>query len=204
MADYKEMTPQELLKILLPYQPYFESSEEGGVTLSGGDPIMQPEFTKAFFKLCRKNKIHTTMDTSCFTVPCQLDELMPVTDLWMVSLKHFDEKKHRQLTGVTNKPILENIRYLSKNKARIWFRYVVLPGWTDTRENLKALREFLKEVKFEKIELLPYHTFGVYKWKNLGQPYHLGKAKPPSDKSCLKIKAMLEKEGHHVVLNERV
>lgn len=201
MVDYKEMTPQELLKIILPYKPYFGSGE-GGVTLSGGDPIMQPEFTAAFFKLCKKNGIHTTIDTSCFTVPPQLDALMPVVDLWMISLKHFDDKKHRELTGVTNKPILENIRYLSKKKAKIWFRYVILPGWTDTKENLKALREFLKEVKFELIELLPYHTYGVYKWDNLGQPYHLKGVKTPTSKSIQKIKKMLEKEGHKVVLNE--
>lgn len=201
MVDYKEMTPRELLDVVLPYKPYFASSG-GGVTLSGGDPIMQPEFTYGFFELCRKNGIHTTIDTSCFTVPCHLDELMPVTDLWMISLKHFNDLKHRELTGATNQPILSNIRYLSKKGARIWFRYVILPGWTDTKENLTALCKFLKEVNFELIELLPYHTFGVFKWKQLGQPYKLNNVKPPALKSIHKIKAMLEKEGHKVVLNE--
>lgn len=201
MCDYQEMTPAQLLKTVLPYKPYFESSE-GGVTVSGGDPIMQADFVAEFFRLCKKEGIHTTLDTSCFTVKKNLDKLIPVTDLFMTSLKHFDEKKHLKLTGVSNKPILENIRYLKKNKKRIWFRYLILPGWTDTRSNLKALREFAKVIKPELIELLPYHTHGIYKWEELKKPYKLKGVKPPTHKSCQKIKKLLKKEGFKVILNE--
>ncbi|KKR26351.1 MAG: pyruvate formate-lyase activating enzyme, pyruvate formate lyase activating enzyme [Candidatus Peregrinibacteria bacterium GW2011_GWE2_39_6] len=202
MKNYKEMTPQELLKIVLPYKPYFNSAK-GGVTVSGGDPIMQPRFVVEFFKLCQKNKIHTTIDTSCFTTNKEhLEQLLPVTDLWMISLKHFDDKKHRALTGVTNAPILENIHYLSKRKARLWFRYLILPGWTDTWSNLRALCAFLRTVDFELIELLPYHTHGRFKWDKLGLPYKLNGIKPPTLNSCHKIKEMLKKEGYKVILNE--
>lgn len=201
MCDFREMTPQELIKIVLPYKPYFTSSG-GGVTLSGGDPIMQTGFVFEFFSLCKKEKIHTTIDTSCFATRKTLDTLMPVTDLWMISLKHFDEKKHLKLTGVSGKPILGNIKYLSKKEARIWLRYVVLPGWTDTPKNLRALREFLHEVKFEQIELLPYHTHGVFKWKELGKKYELSKTKEPTLKSVRTIQEMLEKDGHTVIVNE--
>lgn len=201
MTDYKKMTPQKLLEIVLPYKPYFDSSG-GGVTVSGGDPILQPDFTAEFFHLCKKNKIHTVADTSCFTTKKNLDKLLPVTDLFMISLKHFNEKKHLKLTGVSNKPILENIRYLKKKKAKIRFRYVILPGWTDTSSNLKALKNLAKEIKPELIELLPYHTHGIYKWENLNKKYRLRRVKPPTPKSCQKIKKMLEKAGHKVMLNE--
>jgi len=201
MCDYHEMTPKELLKIVLPYKPYFESSG-GGVTLSGGDPILQPDFVSKFFKLCKKEGIHTTIDTSCFTTKKNLDKIIPVADLFMISLKHFNEKKHLKLTGVTNKPILENIRYLSKKGTRLWLRYMILPGWTDTSSNLRALRKFLREIKFEQIELLPYHKHGIFKWEELKLPYKLKRVKPPSHKSVQKIRKMLEKDGHKVIVNE--
>ncbi|EKD64093.1 MAG: hypothetical protein ACD_51C00072G0007 [uncultured bacterium] len=198
MKDYKEMTPEQLLQKILPYKPYFKSSN-GGVTLSGGDPIMQPDFAAKFFTLCKKEGINTTIDTSCFTTQENLDKLLPVTDLWMISLKHFNEKKHLKLTSQSNKQILENIAYLNKKHAPIRFRYLILPGWTDTWLNLRALRKFLKTVKFQEIELLPYHTHGIYKWEALGLPYKLKGVKPPSENSIQKIKKMLEKEGYNVI-----
>jgi pyruvate formate lyase activating enzyme len=201
MKDYKEMTPDQLLKKILPYKHYFQSSN-GGVTLSGGDPIIQPNFVEKFFTLCKKENIHTTIDTSCLTTQETLDKLMPVTDLWMISLKHFNEKTHLKLTGQSNKQILENIKYLSRKKAHIRFRYVILTGWTDTWLNLRALKKFLKTVKFQEIELLPYHTYGIYKWEKLGLHYKLKGTKPPKESSIQKIKKMLEKEGYNVVVNE--
>ncbi len=201
MCDYQELSPKELFEVVSPYKPYFESSG-GGVTLSGGDPILQPDFVSKFFKLCKKEKIHTTIDTSCFTTKKTLDKLMPVTDLWMVSLKHFNEKKHMKLTGVTNKPILENVKYLSKKRANLWLRYLILPGWTDTSSNIKELRNFLKEIKFEQIELLAYHRNGIFKWNELNKPYKLRRVKEPTHKSIQKIKDLLEKDGHKVISNE--
>ncbi|MFA6529010.1 MAG: pyruvate formate lyase 1-activating protein, partial [Candidatus Gracilibacteria bacterium] len=98
--------------------------------------------------------------------------------------------------------ILENIKYLSRKKAHIRFRYVILTGWTDTWLNLRALKKFLKTVKFQEIELLPYHTYGIYKWEKLGLHYKLKGTKPPKESSIQKIKKMLEKEGYNVVVNE--
>ncbi|MBU1992336.1 MAG: pyruvate formate-lyase-activating protein [Patescibacteria group bacterium] len=201
MKDYMLYTPQELLNEVKPYKSYFKYGD-GGVTISGGDPIIQPDFVYDFFKLCKKAGIHTTIDTSLFTNKDVIDKLLPVVDLWMVSLKHFDNKKHEWLTCQSNVGILENVKYLSKKKARLWLRQVILPGYTDTRGNLKALREFLHSVRFELVELLPYHTFGIYKWKKLGKKYELGGVKPPRPAKVLKIKKMLEKEGFKVLLNE--
>jgi len=204
------MTAKELVDDILKYEPYF--GEKGGVTISGGDPIFQPEFLLEVLKLCKKNGINTTVDTSLFTSRKVIDSIIPYTDLFMVSLKHFDTEMHKKLTGVSNKQILDNIAYLShemiacragkKHCPKLWLRYVVLPGYTDTKDNLKALVEFLHQINFELIELLPYHTFGVYKWKKLGLKYALKGINPPKVYDVLRIKKMLEKNGFKVQITE--
>jgi pyruvate formate lyase activating enzyme len=205
LKDFMTMSPQELLNKVLDYKEYFGA--HGGVTISGGDPVFQPKFVLEFLKLCKKAKLHTTLDTSLFTTKKVIDSFLPYTDLFMVSLKHFDTETHRCLTGVPNEKILENVKYLSKKlgkdaRKKLWFRYIILPGYTDTRKNLRALLAFLKTVNFELVELLPYHTFGIYKWKKLGLPYSLEGVKPPSPKSVNKIKNLLEKNGVKVLLSE--
>lgn len=198
--DYMSMTAQELVDDIIKYKPYF--GEKGGVTISGGDPVFQPEFLLEVLKLCKKNHIHTTVDTSLFTSNKILDSIIPYVDLFMVSLKHFDSHMHKKLTGVGNEEILRNIQYLSSRRAKLWLRYVVLPGYTDTKYNLKALVAFLHSINFELIELLPYHTFGVFKWRKLGLKYALEKVKPPKVKDVLGIRKMLEKEGFKVQLTQ--
>ena len=213
LKDYMEMTPRELVNVVMEYKPYF--GKKGGVTISGGDPVFQPKFLLSFLKLCKKNGINTTLDTSLFLAPKLLDTLIPYADLFMVSLKHFDSETHRCLTGVPNELILANLRHLTAfvrankgkkgvNVPKLWFRYLILPGYTDTRGNLRALRGFLREMKgvFELVELLPYHTYGVYKWKKLGLKYALEGVKSPSKKSVQDIRKMLEKDGVTVMLNE--
>lgn len=199
--NYQNFTPQQLFEKIQDYLPYFQFSN-GGITLSGGDPIFQPQFVLNFLKICKKNNIHTCLDTSLFTSKKIIDSLLPYVDLWMVSLKHFNNKKHLKLTNVPNDLILKNIQYLSDQKARLWLRYLILPGWTDTYFNLRRLISFLKKINFELIELLPYHTFGVYKWEKIKLKYHLKNIKPPSLRSVLKIRKKLEKNSFKVQLNE--
>jgi pyruvate formate lyase activating enzyme len=206
LKGYTEMTPEELLKLISPYKVYF--GKTGGVTISGGDPIFQPEFLKSFLKLCKKEQIHTTIDTSLFTELETVDSLLPYVDLFMISLKHFNKKQHEELTGVSNDPILRNIIHLNskiqeeKLRTKIWFRYVILPGYTDTEENLNSLLQFLKTISFEQIELLPYHTLGKFKWEELGLKYPLEGVASPTNESIHKIKNMLMKEGFNVVTYE--
>lgn len=203
----KKYSPAGLVKIVKDYVPYF--GRNGGITVSGGEPFLQAVFLSEFLKQCRQSEIHTAVDTSLFTTPQAIDKIWPYANLFMISLKHFDEPRHRFLTGQGNQRILDNIRYLNqknvasrrKDKPKIWFRYVVLPGETDTKENIMALISFLKTIKFELIELLPYHAYGVFKWKNLGKKYELAKIKPPSEQSVLKIKKQLENNGFQVLLN---
>jgi pyruvate formate lyase activating enzyme len=212
LKNYMTMSPSALLEEVMKYKSYF--GKNGGVTLSGGDPVFQPKFVLEFLKLCKKAGIHTALDTSLFTTKDFIDRVAPLTDLFMISLKHFDSDKHKCMTGVPNEQILENAKYLAglgrgagrgrgaKSSTKIRFRYVILPGVTDTRANLKALVKFLHEAPHELIELLPYHTYGVYKWKKLGLKYALKSTRPPTPKSVQKIKKMLEKEGFKVLLTE--
>jgi len=208
LKDFHTMTAHELLERVKDYKPYF--GKEGGVTVSGGDPVFQPKFVLNFAKLCQKEGIDITLDSSLFTSKKVVDSLFPYVNRFMVSLKHFDNEMHKCITSVPNEPILENLRHLAakigkskaKNKPELWLRYVVLPGYTDTKKNLKALVDFLHEIKhFKLIDLLPYHTYGVYKWRKLKLNYKLKELKPPSLRKVFGIKKMLEKEGFKVLLN---
>ena len=201
MKNYLEFTPSQLVKKILPYKEYFETSG-GGVTCSGGDPFFQPKFLVAFLKELKKENIHVTVDTSLCTTRENVEKVLPYVDLFMVSLKHFDPKIHKWLTLAPNDLILNNLRYLSDEKKRLWLRYMILPGYTDTRKNLKELVNFCHSINFEQIELLPYHNFGLFKWEKLGLDYRLKKTKPPKWKKVLAIKNMLQKEGFNVLLNE--
>jgi pyruvate formate lyase activating enzyme len=208
LADYTAMTARELLEEVRDYKPYF--GKKGGVTISGGDPVYQPKFLLEFLKLCKKDGINTAIDTSLFTSHKIIDSIFPYVDTFMVSLKHFDTEVHKCLTGVPNEQILENLRYLSRlisqtkrtPRPKLRLRYLILPGYTDTRANLADLKKFLRDVEFELIELLPYHTHGIYKWEEMGLKYDLSGVKAPSKASVQRIKKMLEKESHKVLINE--
>lgn len=203
LKDYMSMTPDQLLQKITPYREYFQSS--GGVTISGGDPMYQPDFVREFLKLCKKEAIHTTLDTSLLVSREKLEGLIPYTDLFMVSLKHFDNDIHRELIQVPNTTILSNIRYVSSLRdTRLWFRYVILPGYTDTEENLSSLEEFLNEVNYEQIELLPYHTLGKHKWLKLGLKYSLEGVPEPTKKNIDSIYNRLVSKGVKAVIYEEV
>lgn len=195
------MSAEELVAKILRNKPYLDASG-GGVTVSGGEPFFQTDFLEEFLEKCHESGIHTTVDTSLKTSTEHLERIAKHTDLFLTSLKHFDENTHRFLTGRGNKDILENIRQLSTMKKRIWFRYVILPGYTDTEENLSALISFCKTIHFELIELLPYHEMGVEKWKTEGLSYSIPTVHPPSRKSVEEIRKQLEQEHFRVVVNE--
>ncbi len=190
----KEYTVEEVVKMVLKEKEYLTASG-GGVTVSGGDPVFQIPFIVKLFKKLRKAGIRTAVDTSLMTIKSNVDKLLPVTDLFMVSIKQLDEKLHHQLTGSTNKLILDNIRYLSSKTKKIWFRYLVLPGYTDGPLDIQRLIAFLKPLQFELLELLPYHTLGVDKWQKLGVPYALPKVKPPTPEEVVRIRHLIEKAG---------
>ncbi|MBB5324089.1 pyruvate formate lyase activating enzyme [Anoxybacillus tepidamans] len=185
----KEMTVEEIITDLQTYLPFIQTSG-GGITVSGGEPLLQIDFLIALFKECKQLGIHTTIDTSggCYTTEAsfqrKLEELLKYTDLILLDLKHIDEKKHRKLTGKTNTHILQFAKLLSEKRIPVWIRHVLVPTITDNQEDLRRLAAFIRTLNnVEKIEILPYHKLGVYKWKELGLAYPLEGIESPSEET---------------------
>ena len=197
----KTGTPQEaddLIKKALRYRSYWGS--EGGITVSGGEPLLQIDFLVELFRLAKKNGIHTTLDTSGnpFTREepffGKFQELMQYTDLILLDIKHIDEKEHIRLTGHTNKNILDLADYLSEINKPVWIRHVLVPERSDKDEYLIRLRAFLDTLKnIARIEVLPYHTLGEYKWKELGYAYPLTGIESPTKDRIQNAEKILQK-----------
>lgn len=182
----KEITVEEIIKDLTSYLPFIQASN-GGITVSGGEPLLQLDFLLELFTECKKLGIHTTIDTSggCYskeeTFQKKLAKVLELTDLILLDLKHINNEKHIKLTGKTNQHILEFAHYLSEKNIPVWVRHVLVPGITDNTDDLKQLKDFINELNnVEKIEVLPYHKLGVYKWKALGLRYPLEGVEPPT------------------------
>lgn len=178
-------TADELLGKAMKYRTYW--ADEGGITVSGGEPLLQIDFLTELFRKAKANGIHTTLDTSGnpFTREepffSKFNELMKYTDLVMLDIKHIDDEQHKILTGCTNKNILDMARYLSDIKKPVWIRHVLVPERSDYDEYLIKLDEFIQSLdNVQKVEVLPYHTLGAYKWDELGYDYKLKGIDPPS------------------------
>jgi pyruvate formate lyase activating enzyme len=165
---------------------YFVFIKRGGVTVSGGEPLLQIDFLIELFKELKKLDLHTCIDTTGVIYNPEksnekIDELMKYTDLVLLDIKHIDNEKHRKLTGVPNKNILKFATYLSDKEIPIWVRHVLVPGITTDEDDLKKLKLFLDTLNnVEKVEVIPYHVMGVYKYESLGLDYTLKGVKPPT------------------------
>ena len=171
-------TTDELLKTAMRYRTYW--GEKGGITVSGGEPLLQIEFLTELFRKAKEQGIHTTLDTSGNPFTREepffekMQELMKYTDLVMLDIKHIDDEKHKVLTGCTNENILDMAKYLDEIGKPVWIRHVLVPERSDEDVALEKLHEFIEELgNVEKVEVLPYHTLGAYKWKELGYEYPL-------------------------------
>lgn len=178
-------TTDELLEKAMKYRSYWKN--DGGITVSGGEPLLQIDFLTELFRKAKANGIHTTLDTSGnpFTREepffSKFNELMKYTDLVMLDIKHIDDEQHKILTGCTNKNILDLARYLSDIKKPVWIRHVLVSERSDYDEYLIKLDEFIQSLdNVQKVEVLPYHTLGAYKWDELGYEYKLKGIDPPS------------------------
>lgn len=192
----KLMTPQEVLKTAMRYKAYWKQT--GGITVSGGEALLQIDFVTELFRLAKENGVNTCLDTSGnpFTMEepffGKFNELMKYTDLFMLDIKHIDDEEHKKLTGQTNKNILDMAQYLSKNGKKMWIRHVLVPEITTDERYLKQLREFIDTLKtVDRVEVLPYHTLGVFKWKELGIPYQLDGVEPPTEEQIECAKRIL-------------
>ncbi|WP_434359461.1 pyruvate formate lyase 1-activating protein [Parasalinivibrio latis] len=197
LHDGRDATVEEIMKELRSYR-HFINASGGGVTASGGEAMLQPEFVRDLFRAAKAEGIHTCLDTNGhirkFTDV--IDEALEVTDLVMLDIKQMDDEIHQDLVGVSNKRTLDFARYLNKIGKTTWIRYVVVPGYTDDDASAHKLGEFLKDMdNVEKIEMLPYHKLGEHKWEAMGYDYPLPGVEPPSKETMERVKNILEGYG---------
>ena len=173
----EEYTVEEIVKRLKRVKPYIEASSlGGGITVSGGEPLGQAEFVCELFKECKRQGFHTCLDTAgSYEINGTIKELLEYTDLVLLDIKHIDSRKCKELTGMNNTNELNFARYLSQTNKKVWIRQVLTPGITDDVDTLKATQKFVKELGdiVEKIEILPYHDMGKFKWIEIDGKYPL-------------------------------
>ena len=193
-------TADELLTQAMRYRSYW--GREGGITVSGGEALLQIDFLTELFRKAKAKGIHTCLDTSGqpFTRRepffSKFAELMKYTYLLLFDLKQIDDAKHRELTGRTNRNILDCARYLSDIGKPIWVRHVLVPGVTDNDDDLHALRAFIDTLQnVKRVEVLPYHAMGTYKWEQLGIPYTLKDVSAPSEERVRNAEHILTAPG---------
>lgn len=187
-------TAEEVAENALKYKSYFTGG--GGVTVSGGEPLLQAEFVTELFKILKARGVHTVLDTSGILFDPEnihkFDELLSVTDLVLLDIKHIDGNEHKKLTGHSNKNVLAFAKYLSDTGKPMWIRHVLVPVITDNDEYLRRLSEFISALKtVEKVEVLPYHNMGEVKYEKLGLDYPLKGTQPPSRERVLNAKSIL-------------
>lgn len=190
----EKIEARDLLKKALRYKAYWKNN--GGITVSGGEPMLQCEFVTEFFELAKKEGIHTTLDTSgqpWDKNDKKFEKLLEVTDLVILDIKETDDYAHRELTGHSNKNIIEFAQHLSEIGEPMWIRHVLVPGLTDRKESLEELKKLINSLKtVEKTEILPYHTFGIHKWEKLGIEYELKDIKPPTKEETYAAERLLK------------
>ncbi|MBR4881563.1 MAG: pyruvate formate lyase-activating protein [Clostridia bacterium] len=185
-------SPEELIWQFRKNRAFYS---HGGITVTGGEPLLQIDFLIEFFKLAKQQGIHTCIDTSGVTYregDKKLDELMKYTDLVMLDLKHIKSDEHKKLTGVNNEHILAFARYLDRRDIPVWIRHVVVPGITDKEDYLYELGQFIASVhNVRMVDVLPYHTLGVSKYEELGLEYPLKGVEPATKEAAIEAKKQI-------------
>jgi pyruvate formate lyase activating enzyme len=177
----------------------FYKESRGGVTFSGGEPLMQGEFLEELLVACMKKGIHTAIDTCGYAEPMALKRVIDLTDLWLFDLKIMDDLKHTEYTGVSNEMILENLRTLARRKKEVVIRFPVIPGATDDDENLEAIAEKMIELNLKRIDLLPYHVIAKNKYARLGREYLMPGITQPGEQRMEEVKGFFVGKGLNVL-----
>jgi len=189
----REVSADEVAREALKYRSYFGST--GGVTVTGGEPLLQIDFLIELFTILKAKGIHTCIDTSGAVFRGeteQYEKLINLTDLFLLDIKHIDDEAHRRLTGMGNAAPLAFAKYLSDHGKKMWIRHVLVPTVTDDVEALRRLRKFIDTLQtVEKVEVLPYHTMGKVKYKELGIPYPLEGVSVPTKEQWQAAKKIL-------------
>ena len=186
----KIVSLDEIFNNIMRYKNYIKN---GGVTITGGEPLLQADFLIELFKKLKQNNIHTCIDTSgMFSITDKIKDLINLTDLFLLDIKHIDSNKCKDLVGFPNTKELAFAKYLSDNNKHMWIRQVLIPGITDNEKDLFKLKEFINSLNtVDKIEILPYHTLGKYKWEQLNLEYKLKDVREANDDDVKRAKKIL-------------
>jgi len=198
-TDY---TVEELLDRVLKDRPFYDQSG-GGVTISGGEPLSQPEFVHRLLKRLKESGIHAALDTTGYAPYDSIKQVLPYTDLFLYDLKHMDSRQHKIVTGVSNELILENVQKIAKDGGKIQVRIPVIPDFNDSKESFKAIGLFCKSLgdAVTVIQMLPYHNLGVMKYPRIDNSNIVLEAEPPSDHKINILKKLLEDQGLPVTVH---
>ena len=187
------MDVEDILNEIEPYLAYYRRSG-GGITVTGGEPTLQAPFLARLFAECKRRfGLHTVLDTNGFCEPAHAQELLSVTDLVLLDLKQMNAGKHIALTAQPNDRIKRFAYYLDEIHKPAWIRHVLVPGWTDDYNDLFDLGMFIGSLQnVEKIELLPYHNMGAYKWQQMGKTYPLESCPIPTDRDTARGRSIID------------
>ena len=188
------MSVSEIFEKILRYKDYF--GQTGGITLSGGEPLLQAEFARDVFKLCREKSIHTALDTSGAILNDAAKEALRYTDLVLLDIKHCDPDKYAQLTGGDLGKTLRFLDYISEEGIDFWVRQVIVPGFNDNTFDIHKLGQLLENRKhLKRVELLPYHEMAMHKWEQMGLEYELKHISPPEEHHLDPLRDALSEMG---------
>ncbi len=193
LQNGKDMDTEDLINDIIKYKSFMQFSG-GGVTISGGEPLLQPEFVKDLLEKCKANNLHTALDTSGFISLEKADPVLDFTDLVLLDIKSYNPDVFKDLTGVPLDPTLNFANHLNERKIPVWIRYVLVPGLTDNPEDIDHLAQFLSTLQnVERIDVLPFHKMGEYKWEQLGYKYELEDTAEPNSSEVTGAREIFKK-----------
>lgn len=194
-------TSDELFEEIIRYRSYMEFSN-GGVTFTGGEPLLQAEFIAEVSKRLKQEGIHVAIDTSGYTWNDEVKNALAYTDLVLLDIKNYNPFVYEEITGVPLAPTLKMLDYLRENNIDTWVRYVVVPGLSDNLEDIKDMAKHLRQYpNVQKIEILPFHQMGEFKWKELGLDYKLSKVSEPTKELIQTVTEIFEASGKQISSN---
>lgn len=188
----KLMTVAEVIKVIKRDNSYF--AKHGGVTLSGGEPLFQPDFSLEILQACREEYINTAIETTLYSSFNIIEKFIPLVDLFLCDIKQMNSIKHKEYTGVSNEIILKNISKLCKKSKHILIRIPLIPGCNDDIDNIKQTARFAHENGIDRINILPYHKLGISKYKQLGKEYLIVNKDSPQADAMERLKAIVEEQ----------
>ena len=191
----RDVTVKEVLETVLKDRPYYRRSG-GGVTLSGGESLLQPDFAVALLEACHQNGINTAIETTGFASAEVIEKFIPHLDLFLMDIKHMNSRKHEEFTTKPNERILENARLIASKARKLIIRVPVIPGFNDTAEEIDAIASFAASLpNVNEIHLLPYHRMGKDKYDGLNRPYLMGDVPPATAEQMEQLLKVAERHG---------